>query len=152
MKSLKTFYAVLLLLVALLATGCEKPVPLPQEESIAVTYNTLDGCWQLTMWQGRPIDDDTYLYIEFDRHERRFEMWDNLNSMYPVKSSGSFAISQEEDGSYTLSGSYDYGVGNWNSDYQVSLSNKGNEMKWISQSGPFEAMDFVRIDTLPELN
>ena len=152
MKIFKPLYATLLLVAALIATGCEKPAPLPQEQTIAVTYSAIDGCWQLALWQGAPLADDTYLYIEFDRREKHFVMWDNLNSMYATDKTGTFAITQEEDGTYTLSGIYDYGLGNWSCDYQVSLNNQGNEMKWTSRSGSFQAMDFVRIDEIPELN
>ena len=140
-----------LIVVATIA-GCEKPAPLPTEEKIAVTYAALDGCWQLSMWQGVPMAEDTYLYIEFDRREHRYTMWDNIDSMYATDTTGTFAITEEEDGTYTLSGTYDYGVGDWSSDYRVTLSNKGERMQWISRSGSFQAMDFVRIEAIPELN
>lgn len=140
-----------LIIVATIA-GCEKPAPLPTEEKIAVTYAALDGCWQLSMWQGAPMAEDTYLYIEFDRREHRYTMWDNIDSMYATDTTGTFAITEEEDGTYTLSGTYDYGVGDWSSDYRVTLSNKGERMQWISRSGSFQAMDFVRIEAIPELN
>ena len=140
-----------LIVVATIA-GCEKPAPLPTEEKIAVTYAALDGCWQLSMWQGAPMAEDTYLYIEFDRREHRYTIWDNIDSMYATDTTGTFAITEEEDGTYTLSGTYDYGVGDWSSDYRVTLSNKGERMQWISRSGSFQAMDFVRIEAIPELN
>ena len=140
-----------LIVVATIA-GCEKPAPLPTEEKIAVTYAALDGCWQLSMWQGAPMAEDTYLYIEFDRREHRYTMWDNIDSMYATDTTGTFAITEEEDGTYTLSGTYDYGVGDWSSDYRVTLSNEGERMQWISRSGSFQAMDFVRIEAIPELN
>ena len=96
--------------------------------------------------------EDTYLYIEVDRREHRYTMWDNIDSMYATDTTGTFAITEEEDGTYTLSGTYDYGVGDWSSDYRVTLSNKGERMQWISRSGSFQAMDFVRIEVIPELN
>ena len=140
-----------LIVVATIA-GCEKPAPLPTEEKIAVTYAALDGCWQLSMWQGAPMAEDTYLYIEFDRREHRYTMWDNIDSMYATDTTGTFAITEEEDGTYTLSGTYDYGVGDWSSDYRVELTNEGERMQWISRSGSFQTMDFVRIEAIPELN
>ena len=140
-----------LIVVATIA-GCEKPAPLPTEEKIAVTYAALDGCWQLSMWQGAPMAEDTYLYIEFDSREHRYTIWDNIDSMYATDTTGTFAITEEEDGTYTLSGTYDYGVGDWSSDYHVTLSNEGERMQWISRSGSFQAMDFVRIEAIPELN
>ena len=152
---MRLFYR--LLAIALIATttfavSCEKPAPLPTEERIAVTYSALDGCWQLEMWQGRPIAEETYLYIDFDRREHHYTMWDNIDSMYATDTTGTFNITEEEDGTYTLSGTYDYGMGDWSCDYQVILWNKGERMQWISRDGSFQAMDFVRIEAIPELN
>ena len=152
MRLINRLVATLLVVATTLIAGCEKPAPIPTEEKIAVTYAALDGCWQLTMWQGAPMAADTYLYIEFDRTSRTYIMWDNLNSMYGVESTGSFTITAEEDGRYTLSGAYDYGKGDWSSEYSVTLSDEGRSMKWISQSGSFQAMDFVQIAEIPEFN
>lgn len=140
-----------LIVVATIA-GCEKPAPLPTQEKIAVTYAALNGCWQLSMWQGAPIAEDTYLYIEFDRKEHRYTMWDNINSMYATDTTGTFALTEEEDGTYTLSGTYDYGVGDWSCDYRVELTNEGNDMRWVSLSGSHQVMNFVRVAEIPEFN
>lgn len=139
-----------LIVVATIA-GCEKPAPLPTEEKIAVTYAALDGCWQLSMWQGAPMAEDTYLYIEFDRREHRYTMWDNIDSMYATDTTGTFAITEEEDGTYTLSGTYDYGVGDWSNDYRVVLTHEGEHMQWRALSAN-QTMDFVRVEAMPEFN
>ena len=96
--------------------------------------------------------EDTYLYIEFDRKEHRYTMWDNIDSMYATDTTGTFTITEEEDGTYTLSGTYDYGMGDWSSDYHVTLSNEGESMKWRSRNGSFQAMDFVRVEAIPEFD
>ena len=140
--------AALLSLVAM--TSCERPATIPQSEKIALTYQIIDGCWQLTHLQGEPISADTYLYIEFDRTEHRYTMLDNMGSMYGTQTTGTFAIS-EQDGTYTLSGTYDYGVGVWNNKYIVELPDE-NSMLWRSQGENYEVMEFVRIDKIPELN
>ena len=152
MRLFKLLCAMLLLVAALTVTSCEKPAPLPSEEQIAVTYAALDGCWQLTMWQGEPIAEETYLYIEFDRSSHRYTMWDNIDSMYATDTTGTFAINEEEDGTYTLSGTYDYGVGDWSSDYRVELTNEGERMQWLSLDGTHQVMDFVRVAEIPEFN
>ena len=140
-----------LIVVATIA-GCEKPAPLPTQEKIAVTYAALNGCWQLSMWQGAPIAEDTYLYIEFDRTEHRYTMWDNIDSMYATDTTGTFALTEKEDGTYILSGTYDYGVGDWSCDYRVELTNEGNDMRWVSLSGSHQVMNFVRVAEIPEFN
>ena len=59
MRLINRLLATLLIATATLIAGCEKPAPLPNEKSMTVTYATLDGCWQLTMWQGTPMAEDT---------------------------------------------------------------------------------------------
>lgn len=152
MRLLNRLAATLLVVATTLIAGCEKPAPLPSEKPIAVTYAALNGCWQLTMWQGAPMAEDTYLYIEFDRSLRRYTMWDNIDSMYATDTTGTFAISEEEDGTYTLSGTYDYGVGDWNSDYRVTLTSEGEKMQWRSLDGTHQVLDFVRVAEIPEFN
>ena len=151
MRLLNRLVAALTVVATLLAAGCEKPAPLPNEKSMAVTYATLDGSWQLTMWQGTPMAEDTYLYIEFDRREHRYTMWDNIDSMYATDTTGSFSISEEEDGSYTLTGTYDYGMGEWSYAYMVTLDEGGNRMVWRAR-GASEVMVFERVAEIPEFN
>ena len=151
MRLINRLVATLLIAATTLIAGCEKPAPMPTVEQTPVTYAAIDGCWQLTMWQGEPIADDTYLYIEFDRTTHTYVMWDNLNSMYAVDVTGSFTITAEEDGRYTLSGTYDYGKGDWNSNYYVELHDEGERMQWYSLDGTHQVMDFQRIADIPEL-
>ena len=152
MRLINRLLATLLVAVTTLMASCERPAPIPTDESIAVTYTSLDGSWQLTMWQGAELAEETYLYITFDRKEHRYTMWDNIDSMYATDTTGTFTITEEEDGTYTLSGTYDYGMGDWSSDYCVTLWNEGERMQWISRDGSFQAMDFVRVESIPEFN
>jgi hypothetical protein len=71
--------------------------------------------------------------------------------MYAVDVTGSFTITAEEDGRYTLSGTYDYGKGDWNSNYHVELRDEGERMQWHSLDGTHQVMDFQRIADIPEL-
>ena len=123
------------------------PTPQPNK---AVTYYTIDGVWELVEWNGAALVDGTELYITLDRKEHRFEIWDNLNSMYTVMRSGSFLLSVDDMQRDVISGWYDYGVGDWSSDYFVELNAEGDRMQWTAVDGN-EQMIFVEIDKLPEL-
>lgn len=149
MRLINRLLATLLIASATLITGCEKPASQSTEKPMAVTYATLDGCWQLTKWQGEAMAEDTLLYIEFDRTQRRYTMWDNIDSMYATDTTGTYAITEEEDGTYTLTGTYDYGVGDWSEEYSVTLYDEGNTMLWRTRNGA-QTMEFVRVAGLPE--
>ena len=140
-----------LAVMSIIAIGCEKPVvdneqPLPEPE---VTYEAMDGAWQLTEWRGEALSDQTFLYIAFDDETRRFEMWDNLGSMYTQQRAGTYSISTNTKGEYILCGTYDNGVGDWNAEYVVSIDQEASEMVWRSED---ETSIFSRINEIPELD
>lgn len=140
-----------LAVMSIIAIGCEKSVvdneqPLPEPE---VTYEAMDGAWQLTEWRGEALSDQTFLYIAFDDETRRFEMWDNLGSMYTQQRAGRYSISTNTKGEYILCGTYDNGVGDWNAEYVVSIDQEATEMVWRSED---ETSIFSRIAEIPELD
>ena len=109
----------------------------------------MDGAWQLTEWRGEALSDQTFLYIAFDDETRRFEMWDNLGSMYTQQRAGTYSISTNTKGEYILCGTYDNGVGDWNAEYVVSIDQEATEMVWRSED---ETSIFCRINEIPELD
>ena len=151
MRLLNRLVAILMAVATTLMAGCEKPAPIPTEEHMPVTYDEIYGRWQMTLWQGSPIAEDTYVYIEFNGDARTYIMWDNIGSMYAVKSTGTFTITEEEDGRYTLTGTYDYGKGDWSNEYYVELLDESNILRWRAKEAN-EVFDFQRIAEIPELN
>ena len=149
---MREFKLLLFMASALLLLSCEKPVnndpPLHMPE---VTLRTIAGAWQLEEWNGEALADETYLYIEFDGKSQRFEMWDNLGSMYTQHKTGSFAITKDENDKVIISGQYDNGVGDWNKSYEAHFTQRGDSdyMAWVTDS---ESMLFKHIDSIPKLN
>ena len=150
MRLFRLFFTTSVAMLAALASGCQTPDSEREPEQIkAVTYYTIDGVWELTELNDKPLSEDTMLYIDFDRKEHRFEMWDNFDSMYMTKTTGMFAIEQDEYERYILSGWYDYGVGDWASDYIVEMTILGDYMLWQSMSNN-DKMLLRRVEELPE--
>lgn len=150
MRLFRLFFTTSVAMLAALASGCQTPDSGREPEQIkAVTYYTIDGVWELTELNDKSLSEDTMLYIDFDRKEHRFEMWDNFDSMYMTKTTGMFAIEQDEYERYILSGWYDYGVGDWASDYIVEMTILGDYMLWQSMSNN-EKMLLRRVEELPE--
>lgn len=134
MKELRfTFLAFIVLLTTLLS--CEKPVPTDDNTPPEIEFSNkdLNAHWQLTHLNGQEVFEDTMLYIFFDVDEHRYEMWDNIGSMYMHQTTGSYSLTTEDDDTYTLSGTYDNGAGDWNETYRVvMLSNM--RMQWRSRT------------------
>lgn len=148
---MRHFKLLFLAVMSIIAISCEKPVvdneqPLPQPD---VTYETIAGAWQLTEWCGEALSEQTFLYIEFDDESRRFEMWDNIGSMYTQHKSGTFSIAQNDQKEFVLTGTYDNGVGDWANVYTVRMMAQGEKMVWYAED---ENSIFSRISEIPELN
>lgn len=148
---MRHFKLLFLAVMSIIAISCEKPIvdneqPLPQPD---VTYETIAGAWQLTEWRGEVLSEQTFLYIEFDDESRRFEMWDNIGSMYTQHKSGTFSIAQNDQKEFVLTGTYDNGVGDWANVYTVRMMAQGEKMVWYAED---ENSIFSRISEIPELN
>lgn len=151
MKLAKQFLMIAAIVAITLTSGCKRET-LDNNESqptIAVTYSLLHGAWELVAWDGAPLAEGTYLYVEFDRSEHRFEMWENIGSMYPRSTTGTFNIEKDDYERYILSGYYDHGVGDWNQSYEV-VAYSNDEMVWRSMTTG-EQTEYRRIDAIPEL-
>ena len=83
-----------------------------------------------------------------DGESGRYEMWDNLSSMYSNHTTGSFTITKVDERDY-ITGTYDNGVGDWNDSYELDIFNF-EYIDWISQTTG-EVMRFKRIFELPEI-
>ena len=151
MKLFREILSFALVATALFATGCDKEseVQNTEKQNMAVTYYTIDGVWQLVEWNDAPLAEGVHLYLKLDRKEHRFDMWDNLNSMYTVMRSGSFVLSVDDMQQDIISGRYDYSVGDWSDDYIVELNADGDKMTWRAVSSD-EKMSFVEKDAIPE--
>lgn len=135
---------------ALLIVGCDdKESSTSAPKPIAITYSLLDGCWQLAEWNGAPLAEGTFCYARFDRSEQRFEFYDNLATMYTRRTSGSFAVEHDDYDRYILSGTYDYGLGEWNNSYEVVAYYPADDMVWTTLDG-VEHTRYVRIEAIPE--
>ena len=147
------FLATIALFMAL--SACQKPVPIEDEkqQTIEVSYDNLEGCWRLTHLNGEPLFDESMMYIDFvapakDGEVARYEMWDNLGSMYLRQTTGTYTITKEKNDTYTLRGTYDNGVGDWNEEYRVDLFQNDRMLWWSLQTGV--CLEFIFAIEKPE--
>lgn len=141
-----------LLAALLLTTGfvsCSSDDDEPQEQSLAVTPANLDGVWQMTEWNGKPMAEGTYCYVVFHRRDNTMEMYDNLNSMYAHYTSGTFNITQDAYLGYVINGTYDNGVGDWTQSYIVSNLYQGGSMLWTAKDDASDIFRYQRVSEVP---
>lgn len=135
-------------LLSLSVLSCEKEKA-QTEPLLPVTYANLDGLWQLHSWKGNALPDGTWCYVEFKRRERTFVMHQNLDSMFDRVLEGSFEIEEDEYGNYIVGGTYDWGRGDWGTDYYVTNLTAAR-MTWTSVDSPDDVSVYERVEALPE--
>lgn len=142
-----------LLVVMLLSVGfvsCSSDDDEPAEQPIAVTPANLDGVWKMTAWNnGQPMPEGTYCYVVFHRRDNTMEMYDNMNSMYAVHTTGSFFVKQDPYLGYIVGGTYDNGVGDWNQQYIVSNLYKSGSMIWTAKDDANNVCRYERCSEVP---
>ena len=79
-------FAALLSALALLGACDDDMYVTPLE----VTNNNIAGTWQLAEWNGAPLAEGSFVYIEFIRKDAKYVMYQNLDSFGTRKLTGRF--------------------------------------------------------------
>ena len=151
-RFLKTM-AFMLVLTGVFACSPEEDLT-PQ--SLEVTPNNISGVWELAEVNGKPLPEvngeelikGVYCYIQFVRRDMTFTMYQNFDSMYPRRLTGTFDITKDDYKGYILSGKYDYGTGDWNNSYIVTkLFEEWMTLVVDSENG--DVCKYVRCNEVP---
>ena len=65
----------------------------------------------LAEWNGAPLAEGSFVYIEFIRKDAKYVMYQNLDSFGTRKLTGRFVIDNDAELGAVIRGSYDYGAG-----------------------------------------
>jgi hypothetical protein len=145
-----------LLLMAVMATAMvactEKDGPYPEKEEpqLEVTRSNIAGEWMLKSWNGASLADGSYIYIDFERSDRTYTMWQNIDSAPVRKITGIYNIDIDEDLGAVIRGNYDYGNGDWAHRYIVK-SLTASEMIWVAKDNAEDVSVYVRCQIPEEL-
>lgn len=125
-----------------------------EEETVVpvleVTPANLNGTWELSEWNGTSLAEGTYCYITFNRKDQTFEMYQKFDSMYARYITGSFRIKNDPYLGYVISGSYDYGNGDWNNEYIVTDLLETGSMVWTVKGNENDVNKYVRCEQVPD--
>lgn len=137
-----TFALVAMLVVASCAEKIEGP------DYLTVNPNNIAGSWCLESSCGAPLANGVYVYIDFDRKERSFEMYQNTDSFSARYITGRYFIYTDEEAGAVIRGDYDFGNGVWAHRYIVTdLTAK--RMVWTALDDPNYVDVYVRCE-IPE--
>ncbi len=142
---MKRFILLTISLFALGFVACDNEPEVPTEPQLEVTANNIAGEWQLAEWKGAPLAEGSYVYLSFDRRERTFVIYQNLDSFSTRTLTGSFYIETDPERGAVIRGSYDYDRGDWANRYYV-ISLTANEMVWASSNNVVDQSVYVRAE------
>ncbi len=114
-------------------------------EFLDVTPNNISGSWRLESTCGSALAEGCYVYIDFDRKERSFEIYQNTDSFSTRYITGRYFIYTDDEAGSVIRGDYDYGNGSWTHRYVVSdLTSK--RMVWRALDDPDYVDVYVRCE------
>lgn len=119
-------------------------------EYLDVNANNISGKWELVEWNGAPLTEGTYVYLDIVRNDRTYTMYQNLDSFtnVPHKVTGSYYIEYDPELGAILRGNYDHDSGDWAHRYIVK-DLTADQMYWVAKDDPTFIQKFVRVDSIP---
>lgn len=147
---MKRFILLTISLFALSLVACDDEPEVPAELQLEVTANNIAGEWQLAEWKGAQLAEGSYVYLSFDRRERTFVIYQNLDSFSTRELTGSFYIEMDPELGAVIRGSYDYDRGDWAHRYLVK-SLTANEMVWVAKDDAEDQSIYVRAEIPAEI-
>lgn len=119
-------------------------------EYLDVNANNISGKWELVEWNGAPLTEGTYVYLDIVRNDRTYTMYQNLDSFtnVPHKVTGSYYIEYDPELGAILRGNYDHDSGDWAHRYIVK-DLIATEMYWIAKDDRTFIQKYVRVDSIP---
>ena len=115
-----------------------------------VTPNNIAGQWCVESWNGSPLAEGSYVYIEFERADRTFTMYQNLDSAEARTLTGRYYIENAADAGAIIRGNYDHGVGEWSHRYYVR-NLTADSMTWVAKDNADDVTVYVRCEIPAEL-
>ncbi|MBE6186235.1 MAG: hypothetical protein E7142_02665 [Rikenellaceae bacterium] len=118
------------------------------EPILDVTTNNIAGEWCLESWNDAPLAEGSYVYISFERADRTYTLYQNVDSAPARTLTGRYYINTDMELGAVIRGDYDFGVGEWTHRYVVKdLTAKS--MTWIAKDNPDDVSVYVRCE-IPE--
>ena len=139
--------------MAVASMACNK-IDDPQDngpEPLEVNTNNISGKWELVEWNGAPMAEGTYVYMDIERG-KTYTMYQNLDSFnnIPHVITGSYNLAADPELGAIIRGSYDHDNGDWSHRYIIKDLYE-NEMLWVAKDDPSFTQKFHRVSTIPVL-
>ena len=120
------------------------------DPKLEVNYTNLNGVWKLSEWNGQVLPEEVFCYIEFNRKEHTFVIYQKFDSMYARCITGEFLLEKDDVWGDVISGTYDYGMGKWNNSYVITELLPSGSMTWTVKGDAADVCRYERCNKIPE--
>lgn len=146
-KAFKSFVSVLFASLILASCGKEQPEVI---EYLDVNANNISGSWQLVDWNGAPLQEGTYVFINLVRNDRTYTMYQNIDSFtdIPHVVTGRYFIETDPAVGAIIRGDYDHDSGDWAHRYIVK-DLTATSMTWVAKDNPEYIQKYERVESIP---
>lgn len=146
-KTFKSFVSVLFASLILASCSKEQPVVI---EYLDVNANNISGSWQLVDWNGAPLQEGTYVFINLVRNDRTYTMYQNIDSFgdIPHVITGRYFIETDPAVGAVIRGDYDHDSGDWAHRYIVK-DLTATSMTWVAKDNPEYIQKYERVESIP---
>ena len=137
--------------MAVASMACNK-IDDPQDngrEPLEVNTNNISGKWELVEWNGAPMAEGTYVYMDIERG-KTYTMYQNLDSFsdIPHVITGSYNLATDPELGAIIRGSYDHDNGDWAHRYIIK-DLTATSMIWVAKDDPDYIQKYVRVESIP---
>lgn len=142
----RIFYLTMVLLSVAAFVACDDTPVEVVDPQLDVTAHNISGTWMLESWKGSSLADGSYVYIDFERRDCSYKLYQNLGSFSTQRLTGRFYIEVDEAiGGAVIRGNYDYDRGDWSHRYIVT-SLTANKMTWVAKDNVEDESVYVRAE------
>ncbi|MEG1585943.1 MAG: lipocalin family protein [Bacteroidales bacterium] len=149
---MKTIYKLIMFFVMMVACASCSDEQEPDMTNVKIEANNINiaGTWKLDSWNNKPLAEGIYCYITFNRKDKTFAMYQNMDSMNARNITGSFSIGKDEkdESIDIITGDYDYQMGKWNNEYIIEIYPE--YMNWTVVGNASDLSVYVRCNEIPE--
>ena len=137
--------------MAVASMACNK-IDDPQDngrEPLEVNTNNISGKWELVEWNGAPMAEGTYVYMDIERG-KTYTMYQNLDSFsnIPHVITGAYNLATDPELGAIIRGSYDHDNGEWSHRYIIK-DLTATKMTWVAKDDPDFVQKYVRVESIP---
>lgn len=120
------------------------------EEALEVNYNNISAVWKLEKWNDAPLAEGSWCYLQLERKDHKFKLYQKMDSMYARLVTGTYTITTDPYLGYVISGKYDFGRGEWSHKYVVSNLMPSGTMLWTAEDNASDVTLYRKCDAVPQ--